>query len=83
MISHTVNIKRADGVLYIEFPKLSAAPGVRHIFSTREGGVSKGARGSMNLSFRNGDLRGNVEENYHRLCTAAGIEVSHLVLSRQ
>ncbi|MBO4432036.1 MAG: peptidoglycan editing factor PgeF [Clostridia bacterium] len=83
MISKTVDIKRSDGVLYIEFPKLAAAQGVRHIFSTREGGVSPGARGSMNLSFRNGDSRENVEENYRRICKIAGIDVSHLVLTRQ
>ena len=83
MTSHTVNIKQFGGVQYISFPKLYAAPGVRHIFSTRTGGVSEGARGSMNLSFRNGDSRENVEENYRRICGAVNIDVSHLVLSRQ
>lgn len=81
--SQTVNIKRSGEVEYITFPKLEAAPGVRHIFSTRSGGVSKGALGSMNLSFRRGDPRENVEENYRRLCGAVGIDTSHLVLSRQ
>lgn len=37
----------------------------------------------MNLSFTNGDDRENVLENYRRLCNAAGIDVNHLVLSRQ
>lgn len=83
MTSKTVNIKRFGGVEYITFPKLCAAPGVRHIFSTRLGGVSTGARGSMNLSFRNGDSRENVENNYRLICSTAGIDVSHLVLSRQ
>lgn len=83
MINSTVDIKRYGDVSYVTFPKLNAARGVRHIFSTRLGGVSTGERGSMNLCFRNGDSRENVEENYRRLCAAAGIEVSHLVLSRQ
>lgn len=83
MAENSVNIKQFDGVRYVTFPKLDAARGVRHIFSTRLGGVSTGAYGSMNLSFRNGDSRENVEENYRRLCAAAGIDVSHLVLSRQ
>ena len=82
MISKTVNINRLDGVEYITFPKFEAA-GVHHAFSTRLGGVSEGARGSMNLSFRNGDKRGNVEENYRRICEVAGIDVNNLVLSRQ
>ena len=83
MKSDTVDIKQSGGVSYITFPKLTAAPGVRHIFSTRQGGVSEGNRGSMNLSFRNGDGRENVEQNYRLICSAAGIDVSHLVLSRQ
>ena len=83
MISKTVNINHSGAVEYITFPKLEAAEGVRHIFSTRLGGVSTGSRGEMNLSFRNGDRRENVEENYNRLCSAVGIDTSHLVLSRQ
>ena len=83
MKSQSVNIKQSGGIWYIEFPKLAAAPGVRHVFSTRTGGVSEGARGGMNLSFRNGDSRENVEENYRRICGAVNIDVSHLVLSRQ
>lgn len=83
MISKTVNIKQSGEVKYITFPKLEAAKGVRHIFSTRLGGVSEGACGSMNLSFRNGDSRENVYENYRRVCGAAGIDTAHLVLSRQ
>ena len=35
------------------------------------------------LSFKNGDKRENVEENYKRLCSAVGIDVDHLVLSHQ
>lgn len=83
MKSKTVRINRAGEIEYITFPKLSAAKGVRHVFSTRLGGVSEGNRGSMNLSFRNGDSRENVEENYRRICSVAGIDVSHLVLARQ
>lgn len=83
MTDNAFNIKQFGDVRYVTFPKLDAAPGVRHIFSTRLGGVSEGERGSMNLSFRNGDSRENVEENYRRLCSAVGIDVSHLVLSRQ
>lgn len=82
MLSKTANIKRSGSVEYITFPKLEAA-GIKHIFSTRIGGVSEGARGSMNLSFRNGDKRENVEENYRRICSAVGIDVNNLVLSRQ
>lgn len=68
---------------YITFPKLTACGAVRHVFSTRKGGVSQGQFSSMNLSFRNGDARENVLQNYERLCGAVGIDTSHLVLTRQ
>ncbi len=83
MESKTVNINRSGDVEYITFPHFVSASGVHHIFSTRKGGVSSGIYAEMNLSFRNGDKRDNVLENYRRLCNVAGIDVSHLVLSRQ
>ena len=73
-----------DGNLqYIQFPKLVECGVVRHTFSTRNGGVSTGDCASMNLSFNRNDARENVERNYEILCSAVGIEVSHLVLSQQ
>lgn len=81
--SKTVIINKKDELCFITFPKLTACGAVRHTFSTRMGGVSTGQFSSMNLSFRNGDSFENVEENYRRLCTAVGIDISHLVLSRQ
>lgn len=83
MISQTVTVHQTGELAYITFPKLSACGAVRHIFSTRRGGVSSGRFATMNLSFRSGDSRENVEKNYGILCAAAGIDPAHLVLSRQ
>lgn len=83
MNSRNLILGDADGVRYIKFPKFEAVKTVRHIFSTRLGGVSTGRYNSMNLSFTNGDERENVIENYSRLCKIAGININHLVLSRQ
>lgn len=83
MNSSNLIIGEADGVRYIKFPKFEAVKTVRHIFSTRLGGVSTGRYKSMNLSLTNGDERENVIENYNRLCKAAGIDINNLVLSRQ
>lgn len=83
MKSNTVKLNRKGELVYITFPRLSACGAVRHTFSTRLGGVSGGVYSSMNLSFRNGDSRENVEKNYEILCGAVGIDTSHLVLSRQ
>lgn len=83
MISNTLKIM-CDGCLeYITFPKLSQTGLVRHIFSTRLGGVSNGRYSTMNMSFTNGDNRDNVLENYNILCSAVGINTSNLVLSHQ
>lgn len=83
MISKTVNINKKGKLTYITFPRLEACGCVRHAFSTRLGGVSIGQYSSMNLSFLGGDSFENVEQNYRLLCDAVGIDISHLVLSRQ
>lgn len=83
MISKTLKINKNGEIEYITFPKLTATGVVRHVFSTRLGGVSTGRYTSMNMSFTNGDERENVLTNYKRLCTCVGIDTGHLVLSRQ
>ena len=83
MKSNTLNIYYKNGVKYITFPKLEKCGAVRHLFSTRIGGVSEGQYSSMNLSLSGGDKRERVLENYKRLCGCVGIDISHLVLSRQ
>ena len=83
MKSYSLTINNKNGVTYITFPRLSSCGAVRCLFSTKLGGVSTGRYGEMNLSFNNGDSRENVLENYKRLCGTEGIELSHLVLSRQ
>ncbi|MBQ8793418.1 MAG: laccase domain-containing protein, partial [Clostridia bacterium] len=83
MNSNNLKINKKGELIYITFPRLEACGAVRHIFSTRLGGVSNGQYATMNTSFSGGDEFANVEENYRRLCTAVGIDISHLVLSRQ
>lgn len=83
MKSNTLDIISNNGVTYISFPKLAACGAVRHAFSTRIGGVSTEACGTMNLSFHKEESRENVIENYRRLCGAVGIPAEDLVLSAQ
>lgn len=83
MTSETLNINTKNGVTYITFPKLEKLGIVRHLFSTRLGGVSEGRYESMHLSFLNGDKRENVLENYRRLCACANIDIDNLVLTAQ
>ena len=83
MKSNTLNICKNGDVTFITFPKLDKTGIVRHIFSTKAGGVSPLPYGPMNMGFYTGDSRENVVKNYGLLCNAVGIDTSHLVLSRQ
>lgn len=75
-------INEKNGVVFLTFPKLAAA-GVRHGFSTRLGGVSKGHLSAMNLSFNRGDDPEKVYENFRRISSAIGFCQDDLVLSAQ
>lgn len=68
-----------NGVKYFTFDKLKD---IRHCFSTRLGGVSKGCYESLNLAFRE-DKRENVFENYDRICTAIGVDSRNTLWTRQ
>ena len=68
---------------YLTFPMLEETGIVRHLFSTRLGGVSKGFFSSMNLSYTRGDEKEAVDENYRRIADVLGCEVSDIVCSDQ
>lgn len=73
-----------NGVVYLYFPALLESGLVKHAFSTRMGGVSKGCYSTMNLSFSKiGDARENVFENYHRIAEAINVDEKSFVLSQQ
>lgn len=82
MNSNTLNIYNKNDVTYISFPKLEKTGLVRHIFSTKLGGISPFPYGPMNMSF-NKDEKENVLKNYELLCGCVGIDTNHLVLSKQ
>lgn len=67
---------------YVTVPSLTAA-GFIHAFSTRNGGVSQGPLGALNLGFSRGDTRENVLQNYQILTRAIGVDMASLVLSAQ
>jgi YfiH family protein len=54
-------------------PLLSAIPGLRHAFFTREGGVSDGFYGSLNGGLGSNDDPGNVAENRRRMAERLGV----------
>jgi YfiH family protein len=71
-----------DPSLYLRSDLLSRA-GFAHAFFTRQGGVSSGAFGSLNLSRDVGDRPENVAENWHRVARVLGLEEAHVFIPRQ
>lgn len=74
---------KSGKVEYLTFPLLEETGIVRHLFSTRAGGVSEGIFSSMNLSYTRGDVKEAVDENYRRIAAALCCEVSDIVCSDQ
>ena len=54
-------------------PLLSAIPGLRHAFFTRDGGVSGGLYASLNGGIGSSDDPGNVAENRRRMAEQMGV----------
>lgn len=68
---------------YLSYPLLEQTGMVKHCFTTRLGGVSEGIFESLNLSFRRGDQRAAVEENFQRVAQALGTEYGNFVFTDQ
>ena len=78
-----VKQNRKGEVEYLTFPLLEKTGLVRHLFSTRLGGVSEDIWSSMNLSYSRGDKKEAVDENYRRIADVLGCEVLDIVCSDQ
>lgn len=74
---------KENGVTILKFPLLESLSGVEHLFTTKEGGVSKGDFATMNISFTRGDDKEAVLENYRRIATLFDVELSDIVVSHQ
>ncbi len=68
---------------YLTFLALENLGCVKHLFSTRTGGVSQGIYESMNLSFTRGDEDAAVAENFRRIAEVLGAEPTQIVCSDQ
>ena len=71
-----------NGVPYITFPSFVRL-GIKHGFSTKQGGVSKGDCATMNMSFTRGDEEEDVRTNHRIFADTIGYEVEQVVLSNQ
>lgn len=85
------NVYRCDGadvkddyeVEYLTFPELESIACVKHLFSTRLGGVSEGIFSTMNLSFTRGDDEKAVFENFRRIAEVLGAKPEQIVCTDQ
>ncbi len=60
-------------------PLLSAIPGLRHAFFTRDGGVSDGVYAALNGGLGSNDDPGRVRENRRRMAAQMGVAPEHLL----
>lgn len=74
-------VKRENGVIFLEFPKLAGFSGILHGIFTRENGKSKGPYKSLNVGFGVGDDHRNVLEN--RKIISRCIDAEDLVFLNQ
>ncbi len=62
---------------------LAGIPTLRHVITTREGGVSRGPYASLNLGYHVDDDPACVTENRRRVAVSAGYDAAALVTARQ
>lgn len=81
--SNTLKVNQYKEITYLTFPLLEKTGLVRHLFSTRMGGVSRGIYSSMNLSYSRGDNQEAVDENFRRIAQVLDSTPEHIVCTRQ
>ncbi len=75
--------KTVNGVPFLSYPMFERTGIVRHGFSTRLGGVSKGSCATMNISITRGDAPEAVAENKRRIAAAIGVQVEDMTFTQQ
>lgn len=79
----SVRLEDGRGLPLLYFPLLEETGLVKHCFTTRLGGVSKGIYESLNLSFTRGDEEASVRENFSRVAGVLGAAPEQFVFSDQ
>lgn len=72
-----------EGLVYLTIPSFEKTGMVKHCFTTRLGGVSRGDYDSLNTSYLKEDPFENVRKNLERVCGAIDIDYRRLVFSDQ
>lgn len=80
---NSVLLSTGEELEYLTYPSLEKTGMVRHLVTTRLGGVSKREFAAMNLSFSRGDREENVQENYRRIGQILGCGPENMTASQQ
>lgn len=83
MENKDLKINKKSGVTYLTYPLFENESFCIHASSTREGGVTDGMLGKMNLGLSTPDSRENLKKNYEIFCNATGINYESIVVSSQ
>ncbi len=78
-----MKMEKFKEVEYLTFPDLCNDENIKHLFTTREGGVSEDIFASMNMSYTRGDRKEAVDENYNRIGEIFGLSIGDFVCSDQ
>ncbi len=78
-----MTIKKEKEMEYLTFPLLEQTGLVRHLFTTRKGGVSRDIYSTMNLSYTRGDDKEAVDENFRRIAGVLQCGLGDIVCSDQ
>jgi YfiH family protein len=76
-------LNRSNELVYLTIPSFEHTKLVKHCFTTRVGGVSKGIYSSLNTSPLKEDPVENVLKNLDAVCSAVDIDYRKLVLPEQ
>ncbi len=76
-------LSNGETLEYLSYPSLEEIEGVKHLFTTRVGGVSVGEFATLNFSFTRGDKKEHVLENYRRIGEVFGVEPTKFVATDQ
>lgn len=68
---------------YVTFPALENHQSLKHLFTTRIGGVSEGCCSSWNFGAKSLDTEENIARNYEILANVLGVKPSQMVTSAQ
>lgn len=83
MLQREKQLENQDVFEFLTFDQLSEIACIKHMFSTRFGGVSKGDCATLNFSFARGDDPQAVLENYARVAEVFGTDKDHFVTTDQ